>query len=94
MVSRDTLNLHTAAALVHRVGFLGVSVQGQGLGSIILECPFQLRISCDAMIHVHAQAACSDLPTSGKHSLQHQDMGNATFHSRDAPALQGLGPAL
>lgn len=41
------------------------------------------------MIHVNAQAACSDLPTSGKHSLQHQDMGNATFHSGVTPACAG-----
>lgn len=41
------------------------------------------------MIHVNAQAACSDLPTSGKHCLHHQDMGNATFHSGDTPACAG-----
>lgn len=69
--------------------FWGCSVQGQGLGSIIFVCPFRLRIFRDFMIHVNDQAACSDLPTSGQHSLQHQNMGNATFHSRDTPARAG-----
>lgn len=59
------------------------------MGSIIPARPFQLRIFCDSTIHVNAQAACSDLPTSGQHSLQHQDTGNATFHSRDTPACSG-----
>lgn len=64
-------------------------MHGQGLGSIVVVCPFQLGIFCDSMTHVNAQAACSDLPTSGQHSLQYQDIGNATFHSRDTPAWAG-----
>lgn len=79
-------------ACVDRVGFLELSCTGPRVGLKIFVCHFQflcVRIFCDSIIHVNAQAACSGLPTSGQHSLQHQDMGNATFHSRDTLAYAG-----
>lgn len=41
---------HLNNSLRHRVRFLGCSVQGQGLDSMILERPFQLSICWDSMV--------------------------------------------